>query len=658
MTIDAQSTSSNFVYSDHTDCGSLSQTHEFTVPIEEDKYDGLVDGKEIHYTRLSDPSPSDDWQMKWSFLKIEQLDMECDERPYVTTFFDGFAGTELDTNNWITGYRDIPPFNLTLNEEDAKSLALPEFVSVEDDLLRLRIGTNNTGNNTVTFIQPDSSEVERSFRNGTGTITTNTNRKWETQNLRGGCLSKGRYTIRAKAPQVHLDESFVSAVWFFGWAGEVDLYEQCLNNNSSLGNSCDVMKASFHQWAVDDGNVGQHYDLQNRSPNAGESGEHMFYQKKIEDKGKYSGKFIEYQLEWTPYEMIIRYDNEEVFTFHRYWTFDEEGCKRFPLTCDRIPSGVPLDNVWEIVTWNRWRSFFMDLVISTGLNRADEVFEEDEFFEVDWVRFEHKTDNALINGPELLCPGENLGDFNYSMTFDDVIQGPIQWSFSEEGVVPRSSLNQNPLRLWSIDDDLNSFDIQATTQNGLSCMDYRVAGTVRVGNPTVENFTTENRGCSGLVLYGDYPADIGTYDWQVFPTDKNVPLDITQGDNWLAVHPDDLSSTASYGFRYILTLTNRCGRTQQEGFHWVQGCKEFTIKSITNPVTDLLRYVIYEDGKEYARDNEVDVFLYDFNGNVLSTQKSTGRGEIAVTPLQPKTYYLSAKIPGTEQAVSTTIIKN
>ncbi|WP_273446025.1 hypothetical protein [Neolewinella agarilytica] len=657
MTIDAQTDTSNYVTTETIGCGDPYQTYAFNIPVEEDKYDGLADGKELHLMIVDDPSPSDDWRMKWSFLKIEQLDMECDDRPYFTTFFEDFEGTELDTNNWITGYRDTIPFNLTLNEEDVTSLALPEFVSVEDDLLRLRIGTNNTGNNTVTFPREGGPGVERSFRNGAGVITTNTDRDWRSD-IKGGCLSFGRYTVRAKAPLVHKDNRFVSAIWFYGWAGEVDLYEQCLNQNSSIDNSCNVMKASFHQWAVDDGNLGQHYFRQDTTPNAGDSGEHMFYQKKIDDKGKYSGKFSEYQLEWTPYQMTIRYNDDDAFTMYRYWSYDESTCAISPLLCHEIPSGEPLDNVWEIVTWNRWRKLFMDLVISSSVTDASEIFFEDEFFEVDWVRFEHKTDNALINGPELLCPGENLGDFNYSMTFDDVIQGPIQWSFSEEGVVPRSSLNQNPLRLWSIDDDLNSFDIQATTQNRLSCMDYRVAGTVRVGNPTVENFTTENRGCSGLVLYGDYPADIGTYDWQVFPTDKNVPLDITQGDNWLAVHPDDLSSTASYGFRYILTLTNRCGRTQQEGFHWVQGCKEFTIKSITNPVTDLLRYVIYEDGKEYARDNEVDVFLYDFNGNVLSTQKSTGRGEIAVTPLQPKTYYLSAKIPGTEQAVSTTIIKN
>jgi hypothetical protein len=632
-------------------CVFITTGIEFAVPVEEDKYDGLVDGKELHITQLSDPNNQDDWKMKWSFMKIEQLDRSCDDREYYTTFLDNFNGDELNADNWITGYRDAYPYNFTLNEDNATSLSLPEFVTVEGGLLRLRMGVNNTGVNTVAFPRENEPDFEVTFANGTGAITTNTQRDFVSAELKGGCFSTGRYTVRAKAMPVNKDETTVSAVWFYGWPGEVDLYEQCLSDD------CNVHKATFHQWSVDDGNLAQHYDLLLRSSNAGGNGEHMYYQERIKDNGKYGGKFVEYQLEWTPYEMNIRYDNKTIFSFYKYYSLGADGCGRVPLSCDQILSGVPLDDVWEISTWNRWREHFMDLIISTGIPDPNTPFGEDQFFEVDWVRFEHKTDNAAIQGPALLC-AEDIRDAEYSMVSDDVIEGPLGWSFLEEGVVPASGLGQNPLKIWAIDEKLSEINIQVTTGNKLSCMDYNTFRTIQVGPPAVGEFRVESRGCGGVVIHGDYPFDIGDYSWGIIPTDTNIPLTISTGGDWVSVFENSPKLNGGFGFRYLLTLTNDCGQNQQEGFHWVPSCKEYSIRPLVNPFSKDIRYIVYEDDVTADFGVDLSISLSDSNGNIVATHSSHGSGVINTANIQSGTYYLTTVIPGTGEVISTTVLKN
>lgn len=638
------------------------------IPLEDDKYDGLADGLEEHVVLDIDQSEGADTELRWAFMKVNSLEHECNNNQYVPTFVDNFDEHPLsqpaETSVWVNGYLNNQyPFNLTNNEE-GKSLALPEFVRQGNSSLQLVIATNNTGRDTVTF--PETGLMQ--FNNGSGAISTNRRRDVKSR-IAGGCVSYGRYTIEARALESNDDKRVVSAVWFYGSAGEVDLYEQCLTSDDN----CKRHRQHIHQWSLDDDNVNMHYDsIFDRvgSRNASGDGDHVFYNDDSPGK-EYTGRWVDYEMEWTPYAIKIRYDGEEVFAMNRYWKFGNSPEQRRPLTCDEIESGVPLGDVWELLSWNQFRRGFMDLVLSTGIHaneRDDGTFidrdfgDEEIIFDVNRVIFEHQIENPYIQGPQVMCREDNWGNETntFSIQTGEVLDDPLRWFFVEDGIVPRTGYNQNPFKIFSIPENYNEFTIGVQTDNLLSCVDYTTLRRVRVGEPVIPEFMVENRGCTGVSITADYPNDLATFDWSIIPTNPDLSLYIQESGNQLQVFANDSSYKKGFGFRYFVTMTNECGTNTQEGFHWVRGCtSSYRLKISENPFRKKVRFVVLKDDAAYTRPSaDIVVRLVNRNGNLIEQQMSNGAGEINTSLLATDNYYLIVNLPEGGQTLSEQVFKN
>ena len=159
---------------------------------------------------------------------------------------------------------------------------------------------------------------------------------------------------------------------------------------------CNEIQSNIHGWAM-------------RDPRNPDSHVTMHTDHPLPDLSD----FQEYQLEWTPYKMIMRVDGREIRRWHRFYQREEfstngpGGNQRMirmrALDCGDFPTTDSVD-VYEHLAWDRFARFRMDLHMGTSHNgRPRTDYGE---MQVDYVRIEHRVPEYFATQNEPPAPGE------------------------------------------------------------------------------------------------------------------------------------------------------------------------------------------------------------------------------------------------------------
>ncbi|MEM7297933.1 MAG: family 16 glycosylhydrolase, partial [Bacteroidota bacterium] len=404
-------------------CGTpWTTTHYFSnIPLDEDKYDGNRDGLEEHFQDGASPS------LRYHYLKMEQIDEPCSDAGYQTLYLEEFEGDELDLNRWTTSPHGDP---YAWGPIQAPTWFHPDFVRVANDELTIKIEGMLINDNNINYpasyqwTDREGNEYYDTRYSLTGWVMTDT-----PNSNPGGCLQYGRYSIRAKLPNPAVGEAW-SAFWFFGNAGEIDQFEYCLSD-------CDEMRFSYHAWYsldCDSSNVKHYRDYLWNIPDCDANENHIRYTSTGGMPPDPFNAFNVYTLEWTPYKLVWYINDQEVYSFYRYYRITPNCSSQLsfatkePLECSDIEKGVPLDDVYETKTWNRLREQYIDLILN-GTHRGDNKPLIDAEYVIDWVKFEHRVGDVKIEGPEQIC-NDLISTFTYELDWGQIPPASIQWNVS------------------------------------------------------------------------------------------------------------------------------------------------------------------------------------------------------------------------------------
>ncbi len=295
-------------------------------------------------------------------LKISRLSSSCDDGEYKTVFFDDFLGDDLDPNVWLKGYNDDPPYDV-IGKDTWTTWAYPDFVKVENGVLKLLIEPIDPARRQKTWINKSGQQVTQTRRFGGGVIVSN-NKNFNSSS-QSGCLHYGKYSIRAKLPYPASDSEPIAAFWFYGWAGEVDQFEMCIPD-------CEEIQHTVHQWSIRPCHFHKpQYQLIREAP-PGDCPVEPHASLNVDSglPSGFSNNFNTYTFEWTPYKMIWSVNGVVTHSYYRYYELELGNASPcydvqnpfHPLECNEIPKDQLLDNVWESISWNRFSEFFMDLI--------------------------------------------------------------------------------------------------------------------------------------------------------------------------------------------------------------------------------------------------------------------------------------------------------
>ncbi len=378
----------------------IAEFIEFDVPLDEER-DGIRDGKEQRFWYYEHRPLG---QFRIPLMKVDSLNITCDnDRPYETVFFDDF--NFIDTTVWTPGASNRGTFRDTAGLPFSAAWALPENVYAQNGILNLSLQRLDTSI-TRTWEQ-DGDTLTQTRHYSTGSLVSN-NRGGGPS---GGCWREGRYTWRAKISE----EPSIPAIWMFGWAGEMDMFEV----RPQASNPFQELTHSIHSWALVDGcsmyksqdelirTIPAQYEC---SADEVED-EHLILNDNSAITSDMRGRFVNYVFEWTPYKLRWYVDGELVHEMFRYYKvlFAEGGVQSVismrGLDCNQIQSNTMLPNVWENLMWNRLSYFGMDMLIQQDID-PEQSISDSLNFKLDWFKVEQKTGGAKLrtaNDNDTIC---------------------------------------------------------------------------------------------------------------------------------------------------------------------------------------------------------------------------------------------------------------
>ena len=612
----------------------------FSIPLAKDTFDGIQDGIEVHrfFGDIRDGK----------MMKVNQINgPECDLSPYQTVFMDDFTGTSLNETAWIIGYNHPAPYDVLGNDEN-HAIVLPGLTKVENGLLNLEYQFFSPPH-VHTYQLPNGTTATVERKVGAGGISSNNTLSLDDES---GCLRYGRYSISAKLPTIYCQAAF----WFYGWAGEIDIFETCMNRRANERN-CSVLDLSLHQWGYTHCDLEKNqYRLLHEQTDGHSCGKFERNTEVDIPQNWFTSTFVTYGMEWTPYKIVWLIDDEPVFTFYRYYEWNSCGYAT-GLECWQIPKGQPLANVWEHLGWNRFAHHGMNLILSPNAvedkvdNQSD--LGDSPVFSIDWIKIEQKLGGIQLSTPNFgICDGD-VAEFEVELPAGYVESDIVSWNHSSNLIL--ESTQGNTLQLQA--NGNGSGFVEAEVDIPGSCFNMTLREEVTIGPPSGITVSSTYQRCHGFNLKADIPPNVGTVTWKVTPAVG--PEYYVYNTNTILIDQPDPSIPGQLPYvRWVLTVTNSCGESVKQGTLWFEECNMFAFTAHPNPTTGAITFALKKNDLPYITENVVTVTLLDGNLTALSDYEYNAavEGTIHLGALPVGDYYLSTLVEG-QQIISAKIIK-
>lgn len=524
---------------------------------------------------------------------------------YIPVFRDDFSGNALDEGNWTI--HEGP--NTTCFEDEKHGAYSRSQVNVAGGNLELSVErrdqpilsfcTNKEGETETRFLWYDQAQI--SSNNSAGKNP-------------GGCWKYGKYCIRTKVADPCDD--IRSAFWFFGWAGEPDVFEFLDNSNKGKKRP----KSNFHMmdalyrcsdpngfngrvyhdgWAIDyccEPKEDPNSTCNDCPLSAGVDKEEdcvllsdIERSETHENGTDYSAGFHEFCFEWTPFKMVWSIDGEEVRKIYRFYTnFVESlitGVHGNPIECLEV--GDEFDNIVENMWFPRAGQnldMLLSLIPDNGGINGDGPYK----MLVDYVKVEQmnvpKAELIIDGTVETLCLGDEM---TIKLETEDQIDG-LEWDIPDNFAVVTVNPADNSIVITPIaNPDLSSGKaevITASYANPTSCHDITRTIEVWIGAPEHPEILIDMLGCTGLVHFY-LPGQInGQIDWTVSGPAGVLLHQSTTPQNGILVELGDLKPQLLY---YEVTIENECGEVTISGHYLTEDCSGHdvfrSIKITPNP---------------------------------------------------------------------------
>ncbi len=239
-------------------------------------------------------------------------------------FFEDFKNQKIDTSNWTIYYPYPKPYDRM--HPGGNETLTPNNLSFENDTLIIKIKEEK-----YTYLGQTRDYTSGLLHSKKG----NTFKGHE-----GGSFLYGYYEIKAMMPK---GTGFWPALWFFGWAGEVDILEMnCLNLHE--------FQSNFHKDGL---------------PDAGFT---------YISESDLSADFHLYAMNWTPYTIKFYFDHQLIRTFYRFYTKQKPRKKLFKkfvgIEDEQISKYKKSSKIYESKLFPN-ENHYMDLNISLGVGTTN-----------------------------------------------------------------------------------------------------------------------------------------------------------------------------------------------------------------------------------------------------------------------------------------------
>ncbi|MEZ4984026.1 MAG: family 16 glycosylhydrolase [Saprospiraceae bacterium] len=588
-------------------CGYGVTLHFENIPFNEDAYDGNVDGKETHYILPNISYNGIEDRLQSNFLKIDKIEEICNDLDYSVLYQEEFNGIEINLNKWTTSPHGDP---YAWGPTQAPVWFHPDFVQVDQGLLKIKIEgmfiNDNNLNYPTVYSWSENNEVYTQSRYSlAGWVMTDTPSSPES-----GCLRYGRYSIKAKLPDPSVGEAW-SAFWFYGYAGEIDHFEYCLND-------CDKMKFSYHAWSAlncEDTNYRHYRDYLWNVPDCDPYSNHVLYNKEGDFPYDPFNSFNIYTLEWTPYKIVWYINGEEVYQFYRYYRINCNSILPSPLECSDIDKGVPLDDVYEVKTWNRLKEQRMDLILNGTHGGTIRPYINEEFI-IDWVKFEHRVGDIGMIGESTICDNLN-NSFTYELNWGNLTPTTVDWVVSDNLNIV--SYDNNSITITPT--TFGKATITAKVPYEYNCLGAEISKEITISKkpelaPFFINFEEDVKNCcynlravySSSELYEEFIWKVNGIEY-VSET-PILPFPCFTGSRYLAVSVYGRNSCGQTNpfFRFIIL-------PEINHLNCIGSNKKYKLHVTPNPTNSFIDVSIMKntDITEWSIDNVVDSDIEVFN---------------------------------------------
>ncbi|MGB3545865.1 MAG: family 16 glycosylhydrolase, partial [Saprospiraceae bacterium] len=585
------------------------------VPLNEDIFDGLVDGKEEHIYVAGD-------FMRTGMVKLSRFDGECHaDLPYQEVLKDDFNGTSLNTEFWKVGHDSEPPNDVAFVQEFPHWFD-PSMVRVKNGSLHLLVGKTPEDQLVREVRLENGSIVTQSREYMVGMVNSrNLNPFLSGTNVESGCFLEGRFTIRAKLPKLKAAAAF----WFYGWAGEVDQFELCGENSE-----CEIF-TTYHQWNLhpcDEGyTVYETLNGLNEEACEGEGMPHLVLSKVVAMPDSPYDNFHEYSLEWENDKITWYFDDEIVYEVYRYYQVEKTHLigsmyryDREPIRCAQIPQGQSLSNIYEALWWDRLRGFNLNAILNSAINGEIENSKELDgikSFEIDWFKVEQRYDEIFeLKGTSNICLGVTE---TFNLTGNEMEGLALNWIVSENLEIVAT--NTTSISVKSLEQGPGFVRLEIL--NPKSCLPTMLKKIIYVGPPPPFYPLISHDPCSDYrIRLVNTSPEVGEISWQInmpflyqyeFSEDK-MEVRLPYGNLFLPEIDFNYDPVS-----FTVTQTNECGSVSRQGqLLFEQNCfKGYKLAAWPNPTSGQIQFGILKDEEAYTPDESLLVEVLDINMTVV-----------------------------------------
>ena len=578
----------------------------------------------------------------------------CNENEYQTVVFDDFNGPEIDTAIWYTAPQNISCNTIVHATQNCgtphnSSFNRPENVVVRDGHLYLQTRKLDRPFefscfeciDSVANFYPAKNDIELNY--STGQIAT---RNLVSLDNPEGCYRFGRFSARLRLPPAH--QRSTAAFWFWGWAGEIDVFEMCMLD-------CDSeLQTNIHAWGVKDPeNTEAHLTMDQDIPLPDFTDFHV------------------YEMEWTPYKIVMRIDGKVMRQFYRFYkkeSFTTSGpdttiahTAMIPVECDDLNPNVE-NEVYEHVAWNRFARFRLDMILGTSYRREPRT--ATSAMVVDWVKVEQRVpEYKLTHAPE---PIDLTAPRQYRL--QSMADNAAYWEASENleiihsdsiGVTVRLNDPFYPEPSWI---RLNALDTLS------SCHFREKSWPIEVIPPFERpQFQLEEFTCSATSLTMNFQDTELPVSCRVEQEGIDLPVPVVtqkSGGYEIEVRHPNIDPTAPQQIQVTTTITDSGGETYEFPYTFLVNCSDRPLMIFPNPTTDRARILLADDLKARIRQSEPtapEIRLRNFSGRLIDTQTITDFGEFPISldlRAQPPGLYLIELLDGGRRLASGKVVKH
>lgn len=395
------------------------------------------------------------------------FDQKCDLSTYRLVFEDAFDGP-LDTSVWATTFPYGCPAE-RIHPMSPDVVVLDKNTVCEGGFLKLKARREPV----VFECSNERDERLRIQKNFSSSVLHSKNSPSAAgRDHPSGCWRWGRFAVRAKIPFDGGADGLWPSFWFFGWPGEIDVFE--------FIHGSDKLETTVWLHNLQKNGRSPKYSLDDQ-------------------RSEFSTDFHVFELEWTPFKFVFSIDGKPYGSVFRYYQKQKSaageplglirkrgflspfyGQKFIGLDCDGLPAGRPIE-VFENKGWEKYEAFSLDLIL--GLTVQPALFKADSAeMTVDWVRIWQKQPLDSLIAPQRAVVGQPFdAELSLDLIFPESAEPlpPVVWKIDGE-----TALENGP-KLRTVFRSAGEKRLEARIENRRACAPsfFEFEKTIQVEQP-------------------------------------------------------------------------------------------------------------------------------------------------------------------------------